>query len=706
MPLTFLSPWYLLAGLAVAIPVIIHLLQRRREVEISFSMVKFILLARKRSSRRMKLRKLLLLALRMAAILLLAFILARPVVPSPALIAGKGGGGHTAVIFDNSLSMTVVRGGRSLFESQRQLAKEFAFRSGGGGRFALITAVPPRRGGIKPSWTGAEGLAAGFADLEVEPREGDFTVALETAYRLLREVDSIDKRIVIFTDLARGGWTDFSLLAVAEADPAIPVRIYRVGDDDPPEGAGILTVARSAESRLAGEENEVTARLVNWGPGATLKVELWLDGRSIDRKVVDITPGEEGEIVFRSDFRGEGNHRGELRIEEDSYHADDRRYFGFALSPTLRVLLVDGDSRLSLTASETFFLQEALRSDDLSLAEPVVVRVTGVEELPTLDLGKFDVVVLANVPAVDDGAPLADFVSAGGGLIVFWGDNCRPEEYRRSLPSLLPARFGDRSAAPMGRPFRLGEVDVENDIFSLFRLPSAGTFATAKFRVRAKVLEVQPGATVPARFADGEPWMVASSFGRGKVLLFSSSADLEWNDLPTKPVFVPLLRRSILAVSDRLAGEVEGDSTVGETRLFEESPALAYANLEVVAPGGAVERLEFLPEGEVARAVFRGTEEPGFYTARRPGGEEVFAVNVPSGESDLRTLGGSDLRSRFQQINVAVFSVGEGKEVEEFFQSGTRSLTRNLFLALFFLLLVEMLVAGPRLSRKSSALKA
>jgi hypothetical protein len=200
--------------------------------------------------------------------------------------------------------------------------------------------------------------------------------------------------------------------------------------------------------------------------------------------------------------------------------------------------------------------------------------------------------------------------------------------------------------------------------------------------------------------------MVASSFGRGKVLLFSSSADLEWNDLPTKPVFVPLLRRSILAVSDRLAGEVEGDSTVGETRLFEESPALAYANLEVVAPGGAVERLEFLPEGEVARAVFRGTEEPGFYTARRPGGEEVFAVNVPSGESDLRTLGESDLRSRFQQINVAVFSVGEGKEVEEFFQSGTRSLTRNLFLALFFLLLVEMLVAGPRLSRKSSALKA
>ncbi len=705
MPLTFLSPWYLLAGLAVAIPVIIHLFQRRREVELPFSMVKFVLLARKRSSRRMKLRKLFLLALRMAAILLLALILARPVVPSPAAISGEGGSGHTAVIFDNSLSMTVVRGGRSLFESQRQLAKDFAFRSAGGEQFTLITAVPPRRGGIKHSWTGEEGLAAGFADLEVEPREGDFTVALETAYRLLREVDSADKRIVIFTDLARGGWTDFSLLAVAEADPAIPVRIYRVGDDAPPEGAGILTVSRSAESRLAGEESEVTARLVNWGPGATMKVELWLDGRSIDRKVVDITPGEEGEVVFRSDFRGEGNHRGELRIEEDSYRADDRRFFGFALSPTLRVLLVDGDARLSLTASETFFLQEALRSDDLTLAEPVVVRVASVDELPTLDLEKFDVVVLANVPSVDDGAPLADFVSAGGGLIVFWGDNCRPEEYRRSLPSLLPARLGDRSAAPMGRSFRLGEVDVENEIFSLFRLPSAGTFATAEFRVRAKVLEVQPGATVPARFADGEPWMVASSFGRGKVLLFSSSADLEWNDLPTKPVFVPLLRRSILAVSDRLAGEVEGDSTIGETRLFEESPALAYANLEVVAPGGAVERLEFLPEGEVARAVFRGTEEPGFYTARRPGGEEVFAINVPSGESDLRTLGESDLRSRFQQINVAVFAVGEGKKVEEFFQSGSRSLTRDLFLALFFLLLVEMLVAGPRFSRRSAALK-
>jgi hypothetical protein len=517
----------------------------------------------------------------------------------------------------------------------------------------------------------------------------------------------VEKRIVIFTDLARGGWSDFSLLSVAEADPAIPVRIYRVGDDSLLEGAGILSVERKAESRLAGEESEVTARLVNWGPGETLKTELWLDGRTVDRKVVDIAPGEEGEVVFRSVFRGEGNHRGELRIGEDSYQADDRRYFALSLSPALQVLLVDGDTRLSLTASETFFLQEALRSDDLSLAEPVVVRVAAAEELPTLDLEKFDVVVLANVADLGDGVPLADFVSDGGGLIVFWGDNCLPEEYQRSFPSLLPARLGDRSVAPTVRPFRVGEVDVEDEIFSPFRLPSAGTFATASFRVRAEVREVLPGAAVPARFSDGEPWMVSSVFGRGKVVLFSSTADLEWNDLPTKPVFVPLLRRSILAVSDRLAGKVEGDSTVGEPRIFEEGLALAYAGLEVAAPDGAAERLEFLPEGDVARAVFRKTDEAGFYTVRLPGGgEEIFAVNVPGAESDLRTLGESDLRSRFQQVDVAVFAVGEGKKVEEFFQSGSRSLTRRLFLVLFFLLLIEMLVAGPRLSRGPSELKS
>ena len=56
---------------------------------------------------------------------------------------------------------------------------------------------------------------------------------------------------------------------------------------------------RRAESRLAGEESEVTARLVNWGPGETLKAELWLDGRSVDRKVIDIAPGEDEDRFHR-----------------------------------------------------------------------------------------------------------------------------------------------------------------------------------------------------------------------------------------------------------------------------------------------------------------------------------------------------------------------------------------------------------------------
>ena len=57
MSLTLLSPLMLLAGLGIVVPVLIHLLQRRREVVLPFSMVRFIILARKRSSRRLKLRR-------------------------------------------------------------------------------------------------------------------------------------------------------------------------------------------------------------------------------------------------------------------------------------------------------------------------------------------------------------------------------------------------------------------------------------------------------------------------------------------------------------------------------------------------------------------------------------------------------------------------------------------------------------------------
>jgi hypothetical protein len=703
MPVSFLSPWFLFAGLFAVLPVIIHLLQRRREVVLPYSMVRFILLAKKRSSRRLRLKRLFLLLLRMAAIILLAVILSRPIVPSPAALEPSGGTGNTVVILDNSLSMAAGDSGRSRFDIQLDLTRQMSAGVDVGERLALLTAAARDRTAPLPLWVGPREFADALEGVEVQSSVADFVAALGKAYILLRDVPGGVRRILVYTDLARGGWEDFTLLSVEEADPTVPVTVYRVGKEGD-DGAGILGVTLGGETRVAGDPREVGARIVNWGPRETLVVEMWHDGRLVDRKVAKIQPGEEGKILFGLKASQEGVFRGEFRLEKDRYREDDRRSFGFSLSPPVRVLLVDGDPRLSLVEGETFFLREALRPRRLSLTDPIEVEVVSPEEFGLTSLEDRDVVMMANVPAPADRGKLEGFVGEGGGLVLFWGGNCDPDEYRRTLSSLLPVQPSGIADAPEGSPFRVGEMMYEHDILSLFSPPEGGTFATASFLRRLEVPEETPGAEVLARFTDGAPWIVEGAAGRGRVLLFTSTADLAWNDLSTKPVFVPLIRRVVLDLTSNLLAGTQEDIAAGEEVVFEASPKFAFTFMSVKDPNGDVTRLEYLPAGDTVRAVFRESWSPGFYEYSGQGEEGVFAVNVPPQESDLRPLAVEDVLSRFQKVPLSIFSVGEGAASQELAQAGVHRLTRAFFIGLFFLLILEMLVAGPRpsFSRRSS----
>jgi hypothetical protein len=457
-------------------------------------------------------------------------------------------------------------------------------------------------------------------------------------------------------------------------------------------------VALEVEGRemVEGGAIRLAGKVVNHGPERALTVALHIDGRVADRKVVDIAPGGEGVVSFVLRDLEAGSHRVELVLKKDWYQADDRRLAGLRLGAPVSVLLVDGDPRFSLVESETFFLREALRSDRLSSEQPVVTRVVEAGSLAETDLEKFDVVILANVPAPSDGTALVDFVTGGGGLVIFWGANCRAGEYESSLSSILPVRPAEAATAVSGSPFRIGEVNTADRMLSIFRPPGGGSFTTASFYRRAGIAAEMQRGTVTARFSDGSPWMVRGRTGGGEVVFFSSTADLEWNDLPTKPVFVPLLRRVVMEISGEFQDGREAGVEAGEAKVFSGESELAYSTITVVRPDGEIRRQEFVPRQGKVSARFEETDMVGFYSYTGEGREGVFAVNPPAAESDLQPLGAEELESRFQQIPLELRSSGGGEGEEGLFQRGSRSLTRPLLAGLFLLLLVEMVIAGPR----------
>src|SRR5665213_2502487 len=144
--MAFLAPLWLLAGAAAAVPLLIHLMRRRAGLRIDFPAVRYLVRAEREHSRDLRLRNLLLMILRVAAVLLITLAAAHPIVR-------MAGGGHArtalAVVLDNSLSTSAVVGGRPVLQQLQSRAREILRRTSASDRVWLVTADGVVHGGSR-----------------------------------------------------------------------------------------------------------------------------------------------------------------------------------------------------------------------------------------------------------------------------------------------------------------------------------------------------------------------------------------------------------------------------------------------------------------------------------------------------------------------------------------------------------------------------
>jgi hypothetical protein len=271
------------------------------------------------------------------------------------------------------------------------------------------------------------------------------------------------------------------------------------------------------------------------------------------------------------------------------------------------------------------------------------------EALPGEDLSRYDVVFLLNVRSPGaKAAELARFVEQGGGLFVAMGDQVEPEEYEKELPGLLPAPLHVVKTAPEGRPARFAEVDVGHPALSVFQ--GEAREGLVGVRVSRYVLAKPAGRgaapRVLASYDDGAPALLEARRGKGRVLLFTSTADRDWTDWPIRTSFLPALQRFAGWLAGGLDDRRAPPGKVGEPRALplEDGEEL----VALVGPDGRERR-----RGELERAGLRAEggalrftpREPGLWQVRiAAGGAErleprlAFAVAFDPRESDTRRL--------------------------------------------------------------------
>ena len=648
---------------ATSLPILIHLLNRRKYREMRWAAMRFLVAAMRKNQRRVKVEQWLLLAIRTLVVLLVVLAMAKPFLESMGAIALPGQRTHRVLVLDGSLSMAYSTSDKNRFEQAKALASQLVRDSRRGDVLSIVLMADPPRvvvGDASPSANQAEVLKE--IDAITLPHGGTDLVASFDKVDKVLEVSSIPRKEVIFlTDLQAASWkkgvggSEAMKSAVAKlASRRAQSVVIDLGKDGGENRAVTDLRLDSPVVTLGGPAPKVIATVHNYGPNPVVdfKARLLVDGQlGPDQSVPEIAVGADATYAFSPTFSSPGDHLIEVRIDDDPLVLDNRRRLAVPVREFLNVLLVDGQPRAEAFQAETDYLAQALNPEAKSAGSPSQIRTEIVNEsqLGSRDLAPFDAVVLCNIAqfTTAEVTSLDAYLKQGGGVVVFGGDQVIAENYNQLLyadgKGLLPAPLGGivGDAQAKQGAFEFDAKDYKHPIVSLFAGADSNVIAGltgAKTWQYHKLKLPEDGrsqAQVALWFNSGDPAIVEMPRHRGTVIQVATSADTGWTTWPLHQSYPPIMEQVIMqAASGRLA---ERNVRVGQP--FDQAlPASAAgAPVEVTRPDEVRMPAKLKAAGDVSVFHFEETDLSGAYRAKFGPPlalESIFAANPDPAESD------------------------------------------------------------------------
>lgn len=711
--MTFLTPllaWGMLLG---AIPIIIHLLNRRRFRRVEWAPMRYLKLTIQRNRRRIQIEELILLLMRIAALVLLFFFLARPVLNPTGLERWLGSGGRSSqvVVVDDSMSMGYAAGDASAFQRARETAAALLAAARPQDRCTIATTSAPR----VPVLHDIEGarrdeLTAAALGLPITATHAAWPAVLEGVDELLRSCTYPTKQLTILTDLRKPGWeAGVTTIARRWAEQGVRIRLVDVGDDETRNVAieSLLPVDRTV---LAGAESRWEALVRNDSSRSLsgAKAILRVDDKPTEVILPDIPPRDSVRVPLSTHFPGAGMHDVSFQLPDDELPGDNRRWAAVPVKDSLLIRLVDGEPSSEPFGSEVDYLAAPL-SIGVGAAEAWRVEVALEGDFLSPRRETPDVMVLANVaaPTPEQADRLGRLVREGMGLMIFTGAKLDAGTYNdlfyrqgaRLLPCSLKSLVDENIRGLIVEPVRPSPLE------KLLELkPSALERVAARQIMAVDEPTDKDQARVLARWNDPgrSPAIAERVVGDGRVLLWTTTADRAGNDWPIEPSFVLAVREAVRGAARPTS--MASTVTAGERMRRVVRSDQPVSNVRLSPPGGGEPRLlSAVPvaedPGDRAPAVsieVPDTRQPGLYRiswdeGRLGNQQDAYAANPDPRESNLDRIPVDDVKNLLAPLDVEIASAKAGGS--NLFSPTGREIWRDLAGGLLVLLLVESIFA-------------
>jgi len=652
--MTFLNPLVLIGLIAASIPLILHLLNLRKLKTVDFSTLKFLKELQKTKIKKLKLKQIILLILRTLIIIFIVLAFARPTIQGTLPLLGSFAKTSAVILIDNSFSMDVSDAWGNRFNQAKNACRNIlnSFQDGDEATIISLADLSNLNHSLNKNelnninlTRNLNFLKENLSNFSISFNSANIKDGVIFASSLLENSININKEIFIISDAQNNTFKKELIDSFKINLPNTTIYFIPIGANKNQQLANYSIDSVNVISRIfqQGKPVEIEAFIRNNSETDLkgLALSMFFNEERVAQRTVDLLPNETKAISISAPTQIIGSIDAYVEIEGDALDTDNRRYFSFIVPEKPKVALI-GSKEINKYISFALEPKQTLEaSANLSIFEPT--------DAARIDFNSFDMLIIAGGPLQpNDFSRLKQYVSSGGGLLLFADPQSNEQVYQKGMQELGFGFIGSKTYA-MQEPARFLNVDKNHQLFEgMFKekniekqtIESPNIYKSLIFQGEQQIIEIPGGG-----------FLTENKIGDGKILYFAVSPTFAYSSFPVTGLFPALLYRSTYYLSSI---ESFGNNYLVGSQITYILPN-KYSNnssFKIIDP----QKVEFfsqaatLPTGSVL--ALENTNQTGNFTVLTPANKPIatFSINTDASESVLISQSDNNIKEFIEEI--------------------------------------------------------
>ena len=597
----------------------------------------------------MRLKHVLLLALRVLIILGIISLIASPFLPGAVVSDQADLPTAVVVIIDTSGSMRAKnQGAQAVKKSLAEVAK-LVDKLPSGSKVAIVDSQSPSQClGFSVECSKS---ANAIKDYEMKFGSLGISASLPRALNMLKKSNLSRKMLIIVSDLAKSDWENLQPVKI----DGCKIVIFEPTVEQK-ANYSIELMRTPTRTIFAGSAMPVVAKVASQHASGEVNAKLYIGDKLVESIPVNVSPNAPSIVRFLCYPKESGMHVGRVVIDQpDCLTEDNQRFFNFEVAQGAKVIFVQDPQ---VTKNDTALLMKYAINPPIKTAQnKVQASVIAPDGLAKKDIFNAKFIVLAGLPGLtsDQWENLYDYVHEGGNLWIVPGDYTNRESYNTDdAQKLMPAKLANRESFDLAR--KLGEIDYTDDYLKPFaRSGSNPPLQDLRFYQRYQIGSQAPGVYSSMSYEDKTPAMLTRRVGKGRVLLWNFSPARSWSNLATlggQLIVLSTQTKSIFLAPDQIAGQVD----CGTVKTIELPQNCKTSLITIKNPQS--KHISPKISRDKKTVVIDQIATPGVYQVELPLLDKVkflqFSANMPIAESDFTKIDSAKLKQKFPAEALAV----------------------------------------------------